>query len=80
MCAYANAYTQMSLLKDVPLGNVLYAREEGKKIVYYTDRECTTEWARADDSRWLRETLNKEPAFFIMNDGFTYTMERVVWV
>ena len=82
MCAYANAYSQMSLLNTVPheLGNVLYARVEGSKIIYYSDRECTAEWARADDSKLLRGILAKQPAHYVMEDGFTYTFSRVEWI
>ena len=78
----ADAYSQMSLLNEVPheLGAVLYAKAEGKKIIYYSDPECTAEWARAADSKLLRKILSKSPAHYVMEDGFTYTFSKVVWI
>lgn len=82
MRSNADAYSQMNLLDEVQheLGGVLYAKVEGKKIIYYSDKECTAEWSRADDSKLLRGILARRPAYYMMNDGFTYTFSKVVFV
>jgi hypothetical protein len=62
------------------LGSVLYARVEASKIVYYSDKECTERWAVGEDSKLAREVVERTPAYFTMNDGFTYTFSRIEWV
>jgi hypothetical protein len=74
----------MSLLDVIPeivrvLGNILFARVVEDKIVYYSDKECTAEWARGPDTKLARELVERKPAYFTMNDGFTYTFSKIEW-
>jgi len=83
----ANAHSrQISLFDVIPQEqevislseSVLFAKTEGKKIVYYLDEECTETWTQVEDSVLVRKILEQIPVYFAMKDG-AYTWDRLEW-
>ena len=82
MCPDAYAYSQVTLFdimeKDVT-ESVLYARQDGKKIGLYEDKECFHRLWWAEDTALERRILEIRPLHLYTNNN-SYTYDRVEWI
>jgi len=85
----ANGYSEQISFFDIPraepitrrevLENILYARVEGKEIVFYFDKEAKERWSSTSNTSLAQKILSQTPCTFT-NESTQRTFERVEWL